>query len=352
MRTEKDFLGELHIDDDTYCGIQSLRALDNFGDTGERHDDVFITAYLQVKKAAALANKELGYLAAEKADYILRAADRILNERLFDDFIINPLCGGAGTSLNMNINEVIANRALELAGRPKGDYAFLHPLNDVNMHQSTNDTYPSALKIAILIRLDRIEQELIGLQDSLQQKEKAFAGIVKLGRTELQDAVPVTVGMQFSAYAEAIARDRWRMFKARERIKVLNIGGTAVGTGLNAPQKYIFAVIEKLRAITGLSITRAENMVEATQNLDSIAEVSGLLKTLAVNLLKIADDLRLLSSGPAGGFGELALPPVQEGSTIMPGKVNPVILEFVSQISLLVMGNDGVIAHAAGLGNL
>ena len=352
MRTEHDFLGSLAIDDARYFGIHTQRAYGNFGDTGQRHDPVFLQAYLLVKKATALANRELGYLDPEKAVHILGAIDFIIANSRFADFIINPLSGGAGTSLNMNVNEVIANHALERTGRPKGDYGFIHPLEHVNLHQSTNDTYPTALRIAMLIYLERLEGALTRLQQALQEKERAFADVVRLGRTELQDALPLTAGMQFSAYAEAIGRDRWRIFKARERIKVVNLGGTAIGTGFGAPRKYIFTVIEKLRSVTGLSITRAENMVDATQNLDSIVEVSGLLKTLAVNLLKISEDLRLLSSGPAGGFSEVLLPAVQEGSSIMPGKVNPVILEFVSQAALLVMGNDSVIAHAAGMGNL
>lgn len=352
MRTEHDFLGALQIDDVRYFGIHTQRARDNFGDSGTSHDPVFLRAYVQVKKAAALANRELGYLDAEKADNIIAAIDSIISGSRFEDFIVNPLCGGAGTSLNMNVNEVIANHALEQAGRAKGDYGFIHPLEHVNLHQSTNDTYPTALRIAMLIYLERLETGLVALQKALQEKEHEFTDVVRLGRTELQDALPMTTGMQFAAYAEAIGRDRWRIFKARERIKVVNLGGTAIGTGFGAPQKYIFSVIEKLRAVTGLSVTRAENMVDATQNLDSVVEVSGLLKTLGVNLLKIAEDLRLLSSGPGGGFAEIVLPAVQEGSSIMPGKVNPVILEFVSQTALLVMGNDSVIAQAAGLGNL
>jgi aspartate ammonia-lyase len=352
MRSEKDFLGELHIDENRYYGISTVRAYHNFGDTGERHDKVFLKAYLNVKKAAALSNMALQYLEKEKAQFIIRAIDKIFEDNLFDDFIVNPLCGGAGTSLNMNVNEVIANYALEIAGKRKGDYGYICPRSHVNMHQSTNDTYPTAFKIAVLMHLDILEKRLVELQNELQQKEIAFSSVVKLGRTELQDALPMTVGMQFAAYAEAIARDRWRIFKARERIKMMNIGGTAIGTGFNAPQKYIFLVIEKLREITGLRIARAENLIEATQNLDSIVEVSGLIKTLAVNLMKIAEDLRLLSSGPSGGFGELRLPAVQEGSSIMPGKVNPVIPEFVSQTSFLIIGNDSVIAQAAGHGNL
>lgn len=351
MRTEYDFLGSLQIDDACYFGIHAQRAFNNFGDTGQRHDPVFLTAYLQVKKAAALANRDLGYLDPERSGHILSAIDRIVSGGSFDDFIVNPLAGGAGTSLNMNVNEVVANHALELAGRPKGDYGYIDPLQHVNLHQSTNDTYPTALKTAVLVYLERLAAALTGLQERLQEKERAFADVVRLGRTELQDALPMTAGMQFSAWAEAIGRDRWRIFKARERIKVVNLGGTAIGTGFGAPQNYIFTVVDKLRSVTGLPLARAENMVDATQNLDSIVEVSGLLKTLAVNLLKISEDLRLLSSGPAGGFAEIVLPSVQEGSSIMPGKVNPVMLEFVSQAALLAIGNDGVIAQAAGLGN-
>ena len=252
----------------------------------------------------------------------------------------------------MNINEVIANKALELSGRRFGDYDFIHPLQDVNQHQSTNDTFPTALRVAVLRYLILLEESLAELQKTLQEKEKEFAGILKLGRTELQDALPMTFGMQFGAYAEALGRDRWRIFKSRERIKTVSLGGTAIGTGFGAPQAYIFKVSQKLRELTGLSICRAENLLEATQNLDPLCEVSGMLKALAVNLLKISGDLRWLSSGPVGGPCEILLPKRQEGSSIMPGKVNPVIPEFVSQISLLVMGNDSVLSHAAGLGNL
>ena len=352
MRREKDSLGFMDIPDDRSYGIHTQRALDNFGTGQERHDPLFITAYLHVKKACALTNRELGFLDADRAGFIVAAIDKLLDGGIYDDIVVNPMSGGAGTSLNMNVNEVIANHALDLAGRPRGDYGSISPLDHVNLHQSTNDTYPSAFRIAVLMHLERLEKELTTLQESLQAKEKEFSHIVKLGRTELQDALPMTVGMQFSGYSEAMARDRWRIFKARERIKVLNIGGTAIGTGFNAPQKYIFGVIEHLRKLTGQSITRAENMVEATQNLDAVVEVSGLMKTLAVNLMKISEDIRLLSSGPAGGFGELVIEPLQEGSSIMPGKINPVMLEFVTQAALQVMADDGAIAHAAALGNL
>jgi aspartate ammonia-lyase len=352
MRREKDSLGFLDIPEELFYGIHTARAVDNFGKGLSTHDPRFITAYLQVKKAAAQANEELGHLDAGRARAIIQAIDELIAAGSYEDIVVNPMGGGAGTSLNMNVNEVVANHALVIAGKEKGDYGYLHPLNHVNLHQSTNDTYPSALRVAMLVHLNELEAALVSLQESLQAKEKEFGNIVKLGRTELQDALPMTVGMQFSAWAEAIARDRWRIFKARERIKVLNIGGTAIGTGFNAPQKFIFLVIEKLKKITGLNITRAENMVEATQNLDSVVEVSGLMKNLAVNLLKLSEDIRLLSSGPAGGFGELVITPLQEGSSIMPGKVNPVMLEFASQTALLVMANDNAISHASGLGNL
>lgn len=352
MRIERDGLGSIEISDHSLHGIHTQRALENFGDIGERHDPLLIRSYLLVKKACACANAELGYLDEEKAGFIVQAIDDLLQNGPDASIVVNPIAGGAGTSLNMNINEVIANRALDLAGRPRGDYAYIHPIDHVNLHQSTNDTYPSALRVAILMRLQRLENSLVRLQSSLQEKEREYEGILRLGRTELMDALPMTAGMQFAAYAEAVARDRWRTFKARERIKVLNIGGTAIGTGFNAPQRYIFLVIQRMRDLTGLTITRAENMVDATQNLDPIVEVSGLVKACAVNLMKISEDLRLLSSGPTGGIGEIVLPPVQEGSSIMPGKVNPVMCEFASQIALLVMGYDGVVSHACALGNL
>jgi aspartate ammonia-lyase len=352
VRKEHDSLGSFDIPDDCLYGVHTARALENFGEIGDRHDPLFVKAYLLIKKAAVLANAELGFLEKEKAHAIIRAIDEMLTRESLEDIVVNPISGGAGTSLNMNVNEVIANRALESAGREKGDYGYIHPIDHVNMHQSTNDTYPSACKVAMLMHLDKLEDALIKLQKALQEKERAFTGILKLGRTELQDALPITAGMQFAAYAEAIARDRWRIFKARERIKVLNIGGTAIGTGFNAPQRYIFLVIEKLKELTGLAISRSENMVDATQNLDAIVEVSGLVKTCAVNLMKISEDLRLLSSGPSGGIGEVILPARQEGSSIMPGKVNPVMCEFATQIGLVILAYDNTIAQAAALGNL
>jgi aspartate ammonia-lyase len=352
MRLEKDFIGELSIPDGKYYGIHTARALENFGDNRERTDPYFIKAFLLVKKAAATVNETLGYLPKDKSQPVIKAIDKLLESADYSDIVVSPFSGGAGTSLNMNINEVITNYALETAGFSKGNYGVINPLDHVNMHQSTNDTYPTAFKTAVLFYLSDLENDLIKLQESLQQKEKDFSYCVKLGRTELMDALPMTVGMQFSAYAEAIGRDRWRIFKSNERMKTMNLGGTAIGTGFNAPQDYIFRVTDELKKLSGLSITRAENLVEATQNLDTVVEVSGMLKCLAVNLIKIAEDLRFMSSGPDGGIGEFILPAVQEGSSIMPGKVNPVIPEFITQTGMLVMTNDLAISQAAAKGNL
>jgi aspartate ammonia-lyase len=252
----------------------------------------------------------------------------------------------------MNVNEVLANRALQLLGRPLGDYQAVSPHDDLNLHQSTNDTYPTALRVAAIFGLHELERKLIALQEAFQAKEKQLAGIVKIGRTELQDAVLVTLGREMAAYAEALARDRWRIYKCEERLRVVNLGGTAVGTGLGAPRQYIFRAVEHLRQITGLGLARAENLVEATQNADALVEVSGMLRTLVTNLLKIANDLRLLSSGPQAGLGEIRLPPLQAGSSIMPGKVNPVIPEAVAQAAIAVMGYDLMIVQAVGGGNL
>jgi aspartate ammonia-lyase len=252
----------------------------------------------------------------------------------------------------MNCNEVIANLANQKLGKPFGTYHPIHPLEQVNLHQSTNDVYPTATKVAVLFLLKDLEKEISWLQEELQAKEKQFADVLKLGRTELMDAVPMTLGMEFGAYAEAVARDRWRIFKCRERIKVVNLGGTAIGTGLGAPRDYIFKVTDTLRSLTGLSISRCENLVDATQNLDPFVEISGMLKTYACNLLTISNDLLLLNMGPNGGIAEITIPARQTGSTIMPGKINPVILEAVGQVALRVIANDSLITHAAGLGQL
>jgi len=346
-RVEEDLLGKLEVPEESYWGIHTERARKNFSISGIKTNPRLIKALALVKKACALANLELGYLEEKKAKAIALACDEIARGYLLDQFPVDVLQGGAGTSTNMNINEVIANRAIEILGGKKGDYSIVHPIEDVNLHQSTNDTYPTAVKVACIYRLRELSQAIAKLQGTLQSKEKEFAGIVKLGRTELQEAVPITLGAEFSAFAEAIARDRWRTFKCEERLRVVNIGGTAVGTGLTAPRDYIFLVIEKLREVTGLPLARGENLMGETANADPFVEVSGILKAHASNLVKICNDLRLLNL-----FGEVKLPPVQAGSSIMPGKVNPVILESAIQVGLKVMANDFLVTESASRATL
>ena len=344
-RVEKDFLGEMNVPADAYWGIHTRRAVGNFPLTGIPVHGALIRAYAVVKKACAFANGELEYLDDRKTQAIMLACDEIAEGRLADQFPVDALQGGAGTSTNMNLNEVIANRAIEILGGKKGDYAVVHPLDDVNLHQSTNDTYPTALKIAAIRGFRSLSSLIALLQGAFQRKEKEFAAVVSIGRTELQEAVPLTLGAQFSAFAEAAARDRWRTFKCEERLRVVNLGGTAVGTGLGAPRRYIFLVIEKLREVTSLGLARGENVVDPTANADPFVEVSGMLKAYASNLIKIAGDLRLLNL-----LGEIRLPPVQPGSSIMPGKVNPVIAEAAIQAGIVVEANDSVITGAVSRG--
>ena len=302
--------------------------------------------------ACALVNQDLGYLPEPKAGAIQRACQEMAGGQLNEHILVDRLQGGAGTSLNMNVNEVLANRALQILNREPGDYEFISPLDDVNLHQSTNDTFPTALKLAAIQMIRQLEESVVALQEAFQVKEKEFAHVVKVGRTQLQDAVLTTLGREMGAYAEAIGRDRWRIYKCEERLRVVNLGGTAIGTGLAAPRQFIFRVTDKLREITGIGLARAENLFEATQNTDVFVEVSGILKALASSLLKISTDLRLLSSGPETGFGEIELPPRQAGSSIMPGKVNPVIPEAVSQAAMLAIGNDLTLTMAVSAGNL
>lgn len=352
FRLEKDLLGELPVPAQAYYGIHTMRASKNFNVSGCKVHPQLARALAEVKWAAARANHQAGLLPATTAEAICTAAREVAGGELADQFIVDAFQGGAGTSTNMNMNEVLANRAIELLGGQKGDYERVHPLNHVNLSQSTNDTYPTALRVAAIRLVLDLSEAMAELQTALQEKEAQFAGVLKLGRTEMQDALPVTLGQEFSAYAEAVARDRWRLYKVEERLRQVNLGGTAVGTGLNAPKKYIYQVVEELRQITGLGLARAENMIDLTQNADVFAEVSGLVKAAAVNLTKIAGDLMLLSSGPAGGPAEITLPPLQAGSSIMPGKVNPVIPEMVSQVAWQAMGADQIICQACGAGRL
>lgn len=352
MRQDSDALGVKPLPEGALYGIHTLRAVENFPISGYGLFPEFLRAYAMVKAACALANQETGHLDPLRAEAIVAACREIAEGRHDGQFPVDPFQGGAGTSTNMNVNEVVANRALQLLGRAPGDAAFLSPLGHVNLHQSTNDTYPTALKVAALWLLKDLEAATARLQEAFQEKEAAFAHVVKVGRTELMDAVPMTLGMTFGAFAEALSRDRWRIFKCRERIKQVGLGGTAIGTGLGAPREFIFRAAEHLRNLTGLPVSRAENLVDATANIDCLVEVSGILSAFAANLLKIASDLRLLASGPSTGLGEITLPALQAGSSIMPGKVNPVVPECVGQVALRVMANHQAVTLAAGLGQL
>ncbi|MEZ0537564.1 aspartate ammonia-lyase [Caldicellulosiruptoraceae bacterium PP1] len=351
-RIESDFLGEISLNDNELYGIHTKRAFDNFNISGEKIDFYLVKALATVKKASVLANFNLGLIDHEKKDAIVYACDQIIEGKFIDQFIIDKIQGGAGTSTNMNLNEVIANIALRKLGKQIGDYSYIHPINHINMSQSTNDVYPTAVRIAVIWLLRELSFECSELQKSLQTKEHEFSDIIKAGRTQLQDALPVTLGQEFGSYAQAISRDRWRLYKVEERLRVINLGGTAVGTATNANMKYIFKVTEILRTLTNIGLARSDYLMDATQNTDVFVECSGLLKALAVNLSKIANDLRLLSSGPNCGFNEISLPPVQAGSTIMPGKVNPVIPEAINMVSFQVMANDFAITLASQAGQL
>ncbi|WP_320008980.1 aspartate ammonia-lyase [Maridesulfovibrio sp.] len=352
FRIEKDALGEMEIPDHAYYGIHTRRAMLNFPLSGLRIHERFIYAFGQVKEACAAVNLKLGFLDESIGRAVLTACRDVSSGKFNSDIVVDPYQGGAGTSTNMNFNEVIANRAIEILGGKPGDYGKVHPVDHVNMHQSTNDVYPTALKVAALSLLVDLEREITNLQEELQRKEAEFSQVVKVGRTQLMDAVPMTLGMSFGAFADAVARDRWRIFKCRERIKKVNLGGTAVGTGLGAPRDYILQVAGELKKICGLPVSRAENLIDSTQNSDSFVEISGMLKSYATNLMKISNDMRLLASGPATGLAEIKLPARQCGSSIMAGKINPVIPESVAQVALQVMGNDQTITIAASMAQL
>ncbi len=351
MRIENDGLGNIEVPEGAYWGAHTQRALKNFPITREKFDEEFIRAYGYVKKATASLNGKLGFLTEEKCEAICKACDELIAGQLSDWIVVDPLSGGAGTSINMNINEVIANRATELLGGKKGEY-LVHPLDDVNMHQSTNDTFPTAGKMAVIVLLKELVVAVEKLQEALQIKEKEFWSIMKPGRTQLMDAVPISLGQEFGAMAEAISRDRWRLYKVEERVRMVNLGGTAIGTGVAADRKYVLSIVNELRNISGIRIAKAENLIDATQNMDVFAEIHGLLKALATNLLKISNDIRLLGSGPNSAIGELKLPQVQAGSSIMPGKVNPVVPEYVIQMSMSVMAHDVAVNFAVSSGNL
>jgi len=353
-RTEHDLIGDRDLPADVYWGIHTLRAQENFPITGHRIAETpdLIAALACIKEAAAEANAELGLLDAARRDAIVAACREIREGKLHDQFVVDPVQGGAGTSTNMNANEVIANRALEILGHPRGAYHVLHPNEHVNAGQSTNDVYPTALKLAARAGVQRLAVAMEGLQGAFAAKATEFAGVLKMGRTQLQDAVPMTLGQEFGTYAIMLAEDLARLAEAVDLIREINLGATAIGTGINTHPRYAALVREKLSAITGVDLITAPDLVEATQDCGAFVQLSGVLKRIAVKLSKICNDLRLLSSGPRAGFNEINLPARQAGSSIMPGKVNPVIPEVVNQIAFQVIGNDLTITMAAEAGQL
>ncbi len=354
VRIEHDLLGEREVCQDCYYGIQTLRAIENYKITGIpiSHYPRFIQSLATIKKAAALANRDCGLLSEEMCTAISRACDEIIAGKLHDQFVVDVIQGGAGTSTNMNANEVIANLALELSGYVKGRYDIIHPLNHVNMSQSTNDVYPTALRITLSMNLDGLVVEMEGLQKSLQAKGEEFADVLKVARTQLQDAIPVTLGQEFNAYAVMVGEDIQRVREGQTLIREINMGATAIGTGLNAHPKYAALVTGYLRELSGIPVIESQNLVEATQDAGAYVQLSGILKRVAVKISKICNDLRLMSSGPRAGFNEINLPAVAPGSSIMPGKVNPVIPEVVNQVAFEVIGNDVTVTMAAEAGQL
>ena len=353
-RIEHDFIGDREIKQCSYYGVQTLRAVENFPITGMPISAVpeLIWGLAMVKKAAAIANLELGILNHEVAQAIVKACDEIASGKLHDQFVVDCIQGGAGTSTNMNANEVIANRALEILGHEKGQYSFCHPNNHVNCSQSTNDVYPTAFRIALHRKLSKLIDVLGYVQQAFSAKAMEFADVLKMGRTQLQDAVPMTLGQEFGAYATTIGEDIERVKEAQRLILEINMGATAIGTGINTPPEYTRTVTEQLRILTGIPVVTSANLIEATWDTGSYVQISGVLKRVAVKVSKICSDLRLLSSGPRTGLNEINLPPLQPGSSIMPGKVNPVMPEVVNQIAFCVIGADITVTMAAEHGQL
>jgi aspartate ammonia-lyase len=353
-RREHDLLGDRDVPADAYYGVHTLRAIENFPITGTGisiYPDL-IAALASIKSAAARSNHELGLLDVTRTDAIVAAAEEIRAGKLHEQFVVDVIQGGAGTSTNMNANEVIANRALELLGHPKGDYKFLHPNEHVNMSQSTNDVYPTALKLAAYAGIMQLVDAMAVLRQSFEAKSEEFKDVIKMGRTQLQDAVPMTLGQEFSTYAVMLGEDEQRLKEAVALICEINMGATAIGTGINSHPDYAALVCRHLREITGIPVVTASNLIEATQDCGAFVQLSGVLKRVAVKLSKTCNDLRLLSSGPRVGLNEINLPPMQAGSSIMPGKVNPVIPEVVNQIAFEVIGNDVTVSFAAEAGQL
>ena len=354
MRQESDFLGTKTIPPDAYWGVHTARAIENFPITGHTVAQMpeLIRALALVKKAAAHANLQLGVVNATQAGAIAQACDDLLAGQLHDQFVVDVIQGGAGTSTNMNANEVIANRALEHLGLPKGSYDTLHPNDQVNASQSTNDAYPTALKLATWFGIQDLLAALAGLRGAFEAKAREFNAILKIGRTQLQDAVPMTLGQEFTAFASMVADDEKRLRESAYLMTEVNLGGTAIGTGINAPVGYVALVIPKLAELSGVPVTAAADMIAATCDTGAFVDISGILKRIASKLSKISNDLRLLSSGPQAGVGDIKLPPRQAGSSIMPGKVNPVIPEVMNQVCFEVIGNDAAITMAVEAGQL
>jgi len=353
-RLEEDLIGEKEVDCDAYYGIQSLRAKDNFNITGVSlaSFSTFIVSLVKVKKAVCLANFELDILSLEKKDAICSACDEIISGKFHDQFIVDMIQGGAGTSTNMNVNEVIANRALELMGHKKGEYQYMHPNNDVNLSQSTNDAYPTGLRVALYAKINDLIDSMKILQNSFYKKAIEFKDVIKMGRTQLQDAVPMTLGQEFHTYAVMMEEDIKRLLGAQISLQEINLGGTAIGTGINAPKKFLDIIEAKLQEVTNEPFVLAKDLVEATQDTGAYMRISGVFKRVATKISKICNDLRLLSSGPVAGFNEINLPGIQAGSSIMPGKINPVIPEVVNQVAFQVMGSDLTITLASAGGQL
>ncbi len=352
MRLEKDSIGEKEIQDNVYYGIQTLRAVENFPVSGRRERPELIKAYILVKKAAAITNMELGTLDNVLGESIVKAADEIISGKLADQFPLDIFQAGAGTSFNMNINEVLANRALEILGKKRGEYDYLSPNDHVNQSQSSNDTFPTASHIAILFDADVLNIVLLNLANAFKQKGKEISSIPKSGRTHLMDAVPVTIGDEFIAYGRAIKRAAERIRERRNDLLEVAIGGTATGTGVNSPLFYREKVVKKLAELTSLELIPASDSFEALQSRSQMAAFSGALRELALELIRISNDLRLMGSGPTSGLNEIILPPVQPGSSIMPGKVNPVMAECLNMVSFQIIGNDTVVSLAVQAGQL
>lgn len=347
---EHDSIGALNVPAEAYYGVQSMHAATNFQITHRLLHPVLIDSIVMVKKAAAITNEKSGKLDQQIAQAIIQACDEILDGNLRDQFIVDAIQGGAGTSANMNANEVIANRAIEILGGTKGDYSIVHPNDHVNMSQSTNDVIPTAGKITVLKLLPQTIKELEKLEKAMEEKEAEFDDILKMGRTQLQDAVPMRLGQSFGAFAHVLKRDIKRLKNVMDEMKVLNIGATAIGTAINVAPYYLANISYELSKVAGISLKQADDLIDATQNLDGFVSVSGVLKTCAVDISKISNDLRLMSSGPRTGLSEINLPARQNGSSIMPGKINSVIPEVVSQVAYLIIGHDYTITMAAEAG--